>query len=74
VGRSLLRGLPREAEGLLRGLDARAGTAQNSPPPHQPREDKGLLRGYAEVYGKMGNQVSTLRDLASAFSIPLAQM
>jgi hypothetical protein len=23
-----------------------AGTAQNSPPPHQPREAKGLLRGY----------------------------
>jgi hypothetical protein len=22
---------------------------------------------YAEVYGKMGNQVSTLRDLVSAF-------
>jgi hypothetical protein len=39
---------------------------------NQPREAKGLLRGYAD--GKMGNQVSTLRDLVSAFSIPLAQM
>jgi predicted RNA-binding protein YlqC (UPF0109 family) len=28
----------------------------------------------AKVYGKMGNQVSTLRDLVSAFNIPLAQM
>jgi len=27
-----------------------------------------------KVYGKMGNQVSTLRDLVSAFSISLAQM
>jgi len=49
-------------------FDSRTAPAQNRPTPRHVRP-KAFYVDADKVYGKMGNQVSTLRALVSAFSI-----